>query len=302
MIGLMADEISLLKKRIMELESEVQHREQDVQRFKAELVKANAQLEKMIAQVQRELKVAQQIYRSLVPTEFPHISGFEFSTKFVPSMISGGDYFDIFEHEDHMRFGVVLSSASGHALSALLLSVLIKMAGRLEGRRAQTPEGVMKELEKELIPELDGAARLDLFYGVVDRRQYLLRFVLRGDVLLIHQQEDGSLELYKDLAPALMKEKSVGEVSSHQLSLAPRDRLLLVSPGALRAQNLKGESFGWERVTQCIKAAPARGVHELRQNLLFELEKFMEGAELRRDLTLLAVEVKDKVIKLAPTK
>lgn len=297
----MTDEVPALKKRIKELEDEVQAREQDLARFRAELMKANGQLEKLIGQVQRELKVAQTIYRALVPTEFPHISGFEFSTRFVPSMISGGDYFDIFEHQDRMRFGVVLSSASGHALSALLLSVLIKMAGQMEGKKTQSPEKVMKSIEDEIRPHLDENSQLDLFYGVMDRRKYVLNFVIRGDVLLIHQQDDGSLQLCKKKNPPLTPD-AAATVESEQISLNPRDRILLVSPGCVRAQNLRGEAFGWERVSQAIKTAPSRGVHELRQNLLFEIEKFTEGAELRRDLTILALEVKDKVIKLAPTK
>lgn len=297
----MTDDTKELKKRIHELEEEVQHREQDLARFRSELLKVNGQLETLISQVQRELKVAQSIYRALVPTEFPHISGFEFSTKFIPSMISGGDYFDIFEHQDRMRFGLVLSSASGHALSALLLSVLIKMAGQMEGRKAQAPDKVVKALEKELSEHLEPSSQLDLFYAVVDRRKYVLNFVRLGDILAFHQLDDGSLNLIGEKLPPIHKDSSF-HGGTEQVALSPRDRLVLVSPGAVKAQNLKGESFGWERVSQSIKSAPPRGIHELRQSLLFEIERFTEGVELKRDLTILALEVKDKVIKLAPTK
>ncbi len=293
------DEVSKLKKRIHELEEEVQNREQDLARFRSELVKANGQLEHLIGQVQRELRVAQTIYRSLVPTEFPHISGFEFSTKFIPSMVSGGDYFDIFEHQDRMRYGLVLSSASGHSLSALLLSVLIKMAGLMEGRKPQSPDKVIKSLEDELEEHLDESSHLDLFYAIVDRRKYVLNFVRLGDILLFHQTDDGALHLLGEKHPPLMK-GSAFTGTTEQVALSPRDRLILVSPGAIKAENRKGEAYGWERISQSIKSAPPRGVHELRQNLLFELEKFAEGVELKRDVTILAIEVKDKVIKLAP--
>jgi phosphoserine phosphatase RsbU/P len=274
----MSDDVNQLKKRIRELEEEVQHREEDLSRFRAELVTANGQLEHLINQVQRELKMAQSIYRSLVPTEFPHISGFEFSTKFVPSMISGGDYFDIFEHQDRMRFGVVLSSASGHSLSALLLS-----------------------LESELIEHFEDSSQLDLFYAVVDRRKYVLNFVRVGEVMVFHQLDDGSLRILGEKNPSI-KKGQIFTGQTEQVALSPRDRLVVVSPGCVRAQNLRGEAFGWERVSQSIKSSPQHGVHELRQNLLFEIEKFSEGSELKRDLTILAIEVKDKVIKLAPTK
>ena len=298
----MSDDVKSLKARIAELEREVQSREEDLARFRSELMKTNAQLEGMITHVGKELQTAQAIFRALVPSEFPHISGFEFSTKFVPSMISGGDYFDIFEHQDPMRFGVVLSSASGHALSALLLSVLIKMAGQMEGRKSMGPEAVLKDLAKELQPHLDANSHLDLFYGVVDRRQYVFRYVNRGEILLIHQTDEGELKLCEKKDPAIDLKSENAKPTLQTISLNPRDRLLLVSPGGAWAQNLKGEAFGWERVSQAVKAAPRQGVHELRQTLLYEIERFTQGAELRRDLTILAIEVKDKVIKLAPTK
>ncbi len=124
-----------LRARIAELESELKERQADLKRFRDELSKANVRLEALIRQLDGELKMAHIIQKILVPTEFPHINGFEFSTKFVPSSKTGGDYFDIFEHEDRFRFGVILSSSTGHTMSALLLSVLLRMTGQLEARK-----------------------------------------------------------------------------------------------------------------------------------------------------------------------
>ena len=99
--------IESLQQRVRELEAELLEREKDLAVFRDELNRANEQLEQFIKQIGQELKIASLIQKALVPTEFPNIPGFEFSTKFVPSPISGGDYFDIFEHEDKFRFGIV---------------------------------------------------------------------------------------------------------------------------------------------------------------------------------------------------
>src|SRR6476469_8091482 len=119
--------IESLQSRVRELELELGDREKDLAVFRDELAKANSQLERFIKQINSELKMASTIQKALVPTEFPNIPGFEFSTKFVPSPVSGGDYFDIFEHEDRFRFGIVLASSSGYSMSALFLSVLLRM-------------------------------------------------------------------------------------------------------------------------------------------------------------------------------
>ena len=138
------DQRSTPTTKIAQLEREVKDREADLARFRDELIKANRRLEQMIEAFNHELKIAHAIQRTIVPTEFPNIPGFEFSTKFMPSSKSGGDYFDFFEHQDKFRFGVVLSSSSAYGMSALLLSVLLKMTGKLEARKGVEPHQVVQ--------------------------------------------------------------------------------------------------------------------------------------------------------------
>ncbi len=124
----MADDLSRLRARIQELEQELSSKSVELQLYKNQLTAANKQLEKVISQLGQELKMAGQLQRHLSPTEIPPISGFDFSTKFVSGTKSGGDYFDIFELQERMRFAILMSSASGYSLSALFLSVLIKIS------------------------------------------------------------------------------------------------------------------------------------------------------------------------------
>ena len=98
------------EKKIQELEAALEQKDQDLRIYKKELSDANVQLEKLIVQVNDQLQQSLQLQKFLVPTEFPNIPGFEFSTKFSSSAMSGGDYFDIFEHYDKMRFGLFLNS------------------------------------------------------------------------------------------------------------------------------------------------------------------------------------------------
>ncbi|MEM7646417.1 MAG: hypothetical protein AAF203_05870, partial [Pseudomonadota bacterium] len=114
-----------LELRIRELEAELKKKDQDLGIYRQELGQANAALEQLIVKVNDQLQQSHRIQKFLVPTEFPNIQGFEFSTKFSSSAVAGGDYFDIFEHFDKMRFGLFLSSASGYGMSALFLSVLM---------------------------------------------------------------------------------------------------------------------------------------------------------------------------------
>ena len=84
--------------------------------------------------------------------------------------------------------------------------------------------------------------------------------------------------------------------------MGPRDRLILLTEGVLSAvaadKNDKSV-FGKERLLQSIQSVTRGSVHDVRNEILYQVEKFSGINEPLRDQTVLVTEVKDKVIKLA---
>ncbi len=289
----------VLQARIRELETELSERTRDLALFREELAKANSQLERFIQQISQELKMAGMIQKALVPTEFPNIPGFEFSTKFVPSPVSGGDYFDIFEHEDKFRFGIVVASSSGYSMSALFLSVLLKMTGQLEARKGAAPEKILELMGKELVPNIHTNDQANVFYAVIDRRSFDMSYACAGQmVALLLSHESNKLQKL-DLRTEAFRKDFKGELKSAKVALNARDRMIICSEGALKAQNQKGEMFGEERLFKTVLGAPKSSVHDLRNEILYQIEKFAQGKDLPGDVTVLVTEVKDRVLKLA---
>ncbi len=291
--------IESLQSRIRELEQELNDREKDLGVFRDELARANSQLEKFIKQIGQELRMASLIQKALVPTEFPNIPGFEFSTKFIPSPISGGDYFDIFEHEDKFRFGVVLASSSGYSMSALFLSVLLKMTGQLEARKGTPPDRILEMMGRELVPNVQSGDLANVFYAVVDRRSFEMTYSGVGQMTgLLYNYATGKLQRL-EWEPQAFTHGFQAELKSTTVSLGARDRIILCSEGVVRALNPKNEAFGEDRLYKTILAAPRLGVHDMRNEILFQLERFVQGRDLPQDVTVVVCEVKDRVIKLA---
>jgi len=285
--------------KIAQLEAELRERQSDLKRFREELTQANQRLETLIARLHTELKLAHVAQRALVPTDFPHINGFEFSTKFIPSMMLGGDYFDIFEHEDRFRFGIIVASSSGHAMSALLLGVLLRMTTQIEAKRGSEPHQVLQQMYEQLAPNMTPEDQTDIFYALVDRRNFEMRYVRAGQSVALYQNvSNGEVQPLEGKSGPLALGFQAPTQSS-VLFLNPRDRLALCTRGLCESKNRDGENYGIERVTRSFLSGPKRGVHELRNHIVFEVQKFAGGVEPGRDQTLVVVEVKDKVIKLA---
>lgn len=295
----MSNEINILKEKIVKLERELSQKSAELTLYRAELGKANQSLELMIGQISHELKTAQVLQRFLSPTELPNISGFDFSTKFVPGSRSGGDYFDIFEHEDKLKFGVLIASCSGYTMSALLLSVVIKVSSQIEARRGIGPEKVVALLAKEIVPHIQNKDKASIFYGVVDRRTFELQYSMLGSIdgFLRVYGEEGTQELGTS-GPALSKDFNT-EPQVMKIRLNSRDRVVLATDGLRGSENSEGQMWGKNGLSEAIKRAPKSGVHELKNEILFANEQFTGSLEPVRDQTLLVIEVKDRVIKLA---
>ncbi|HEX4924549.1 MAG TPA: SpoIIE family protein phosphatase, partial [Bdellovibrionales bacterium] len=288
-----------LEGRIRELEAELKIKEQDLRLFRDEVAKLNEQLEKFITQLGQEIHLAHAIQKILVPTEIPSIPGFEFSTKYEASSISGGDYFDIFELEDKFRFGILLATSSGYGMSALFLSVLLKLSGHYEARKGKSSHETLALIAKEMVPNIPENEKSSVFYASVDRRVLELNYCQAGDLIgLYHRQSDGRLERLENLAPALHRDFNQ-PLESRKISLSPRDRIVLCSPGVLTVKNPKGESFEEERLYKIVLDQSKSSAHQLRNEIFFQVNQFAQGQEMTRDMTVIVIDVQDRVLKLA---
>lgn len=287
------------KEKIQELIQEIQKKDLEIMRYRAELAKASDLLEKLIHQSSKELLSAQKLQKFLSPTELPNIQGFEFSTKFTPGSRFGGDYFDIFEHEDKLKFGILISSASGYGLSSILLSAIIKLSSQIEARRGLKPNKVLEIIAQDVIPQIRNSDQASLFYAVIDRRSFEMEYCHLGNIRA-YIQVFGK-ESLKDLAmttPGLKKDFA-SDLSSQTVQLNPRDRLIFATEGVTSVQASDGKIWGENGLISAIRQAPKLGVHELRNEILFQAERYSGKTLPERDQTLVVAEVKDKVIKLA---
>ena len=295
----MFDSEEKMQEKILSLEKQLKEKVLENNFLKSEMSEVNFRLEKLVEQSKHELNILRKIQGALVPTEFPNISGFEFSTKFIPSAIKGGDYFDIFDLPEKMKFGMVMSCSSGYGMSALLMSVLMKFSGFHLIKSNEEVCSIVENIRNELIEQLSDIDQASLFWGMMNRRTHKLEFCLLGKItVLYYDYGSGEIEV---IAPknSLIQKDNVEDIESYEISLNPRDRMIVMSEGVFETQNLEGETISLNELLPQLKKVMRSPVHELRNEVLFQADRFASGAEAKRDRTVIALEVKDRVIKLA---
>lgn len=281
----MSDEIARLK-------GIIHMKDQELLLYKQELLKFSHQLDNVMIQIAGDVDLLKKIQKVLTPTEIPNISGFEFSRKFVYGSRYGGDYFDIFEHEDKLKFGILLSSSSGYAMSALFLSLILKVTHLMEAKKGLAPEKVLEQIGTELKSTAATKDETQTFYGVIDRRDLTLNFCAVGRIKGFLQSPGKPLQLISSDSAALGSTTSP-VFKSASVELEPKSRVVLLSDGIL-------EVLSTDQISQCLQTlGNSSQVHDVRNEILLKCQ-LVSGLDIPlRDQTVVVIEVKDRVIKLA---
>lgn len=285
------DTVKKLKETIQHLESELKTKNDEVMIYRQELIKFSKQLDSLMSGISVDMNFLNEIQKVLAPTSFPSMPGFEISRKFVFGTKSGGDYFDFFELEDKFRFGVLVASSSGYAMSALFLSLILKFSHSIQAKKGVAPELLLRQVAEQIKKT---AAEKDLthaFYALIDRRDYSLRFCSVGKILGFYLSDHLPIQILKSSASPFGQHFSE-TLTSTVLELDPLSKLCVVTDGL-------SDILGIDRIIEILNKYSKASVHELRNELLFQAQQVSGLIEPWRDQTAVVINVVGQVIKLA---
>ncbi|MGZ3690429.1 MAG: PP2C family protein-serine/threonine phosphatase [Pseudobdellovibrio sp.] len=287
----MSDDKDNLKKKLAFLESELNQKNSEIMIYRQELLKISQRLDALMSQISNDTKNLSQVQKVLIPTEIPTIPGFEISRKFVYGSKIGGDYFDIFEHEDKMRFGILVAGSSGYAMSALFLSLILKVSHVLEAKKGNAPDKILQQIADEMKKTAQPQDQTSAFYAVIDRRDFSLNFCSAGRIEGFYQAPQKPIQVLKSTNSAFSAQFAE-KLTLAQLELEPKSRLCVVTEGLT-------EVLTKDEIVKIMTDNAKSGVHDLRNDLLFQAQRKSKSEEPLRDQTVVVIEVKDRVIKLA---
>lgn len=290
-----SDDVHLLKRKIADLESTLRSKEREVSIYQKELLKFSQNLDMVLSSSEHDINMLNKFHQSIVPTELPQFPGFEISRKFTYGTKQGGDYFDIFLHEDKMKFGILLASSSGYAMSAAFLSVILQQSHLLEAKKEASVSETVEVIAAQLQKIAEDKDETQLFYAVIDRRHMTMNFVCMGKILGLIQSTN---ESYPDTLKIISADTggiAPGrklDCSSLEVELKPGQRICIVSEGLVNA-------LSEEELVAAAEETSRGSVHELR-NQMFIQSQLKTGLEQpAKDQTVIVIEVKDNVMKLA---
>jgi sigma-B regulation protein RsbU (phosphoserine phosphatase) len=237
--------------------------------------------------LQRDLELAAQIQRNLMPRSCPPMRGFDIAGTNLPCRTVGGDTYDFLPREGN-RLWVAVGDVAGKGLPAAMIMSHFQAMLRGLAEADRPLSQIVAVLNDRLTQTLSANQFISFFLAEVEPDTGILRYVNAGHNPPIKVTASGEVERLKGSGPVLGVVAGV-PYPAHETPLAPGEILLLYSDGATESLNLAAEEFGEDRLIECLKTVRSveseAGLTRLEESIL----GFCGGAARYDDITLLLI-------------
>jgi hypothetical protein len=259
-----------------------------------EVQQMNTSFSELISQLKDDFRLAERLQKTCLPTRFPDIRGMKVTQRYLAGMKSGGDHFDLAESKDASQLSLFMSDSSSYGLSSTVLNVVMKVALKLSVEEARSSFETVRRIQDELKATLSEKDRLSLFYGVLSRKDYRLRYMNLGSSSAFYSPPNGKFtQLKSHYGPITTATKEIPGQES-EIVLDPAGRLALISDGFSEV------SGGAEGVCKLLDEFRDKDPKDALNEMVFRVKKdFKEEDDLpAQDCTAVIFDIDPRLIRL----
>ncbi len=233
--------------------------------------------------LERELAIAREVQRELLPRAFPRLAGLEVAGVCLPAVGVGGDYFDFLALPED-RLGLVVADVSGKGIPAALLMAGLQASVRSVSLSGCGPAEVNRRVNALLHDTTSDARYATLFFALYDPHLREIRYSNAGHFPPILLGPTGAVRLTQGGLPlGLFGEATYGE---GRRAMAPGDLLVLCTDGLLEAPDTAGLEFGEGRLIEILERSRGGELTEILDRVVREVKDWTRHGPQHDDVTV----------------
>jgi phosphoserine phosphatase RsbU/P len=237
--------------------------------------------------LEQELQMARQLQISLLPSETPHVPGWEFSARWLPARKVAGDYYDFIPGQQK-QVGLVIADVSDKGMHAALFMALTRSIMRASMDHTTLPMDGMRRANRLIYADATSGMFVTLFYALLDPEKNQITYVNAGHnpPILYKAGSPGRLIHLGRTGIALgVFEDSVYQQNTMQFN--PGDFIVIYTDGVTDAMDADGNTFGMENLQQVVTENSTASAAELLTTLERAIEAHTGARERFDDITVL---------------
>jgi len=233
----------------------------------------------------KELQVASEIQKKLIPDTLPVIKNLDISAVYLPSKEVSGDYYDVIQI-DERRYAFVVADVAGKGIPGALL--VSNMQASLYAYLEENPDliHVVSRLNRRLINTTTSDRYITFFIGIYDMQAGDFTYVNAGHNPPILFKKD-SVELLS--TGGIFIGSMPWQYQKATIELKQGELLLLYTDGLVEAMDEKEEEFGEERLKQIVQDARDKSSADIESAIRRAVKKHTGGKQLDDDFTLIVI-------------
>jgi len=243
-----------------------------------------------VVRIEEELRLARQIQRSFLHSEFPATPRFDVHALNIPSKEVGGDFYDLVPAHDGV-FLLAIADVAGKGVPAALLSSMLQASLRTQAGSISSVAEILRNINS-------------LVYRATAVHQFATFFIARIEDHTLHMTfsnaghnfpvviRRGAEPMFLERGGTVLGIVDGAAYEEGRMSLHSGDLVVLYTDGISEAMNRDGELYGDARVCDLVRSFPSHlTAREVTDRILEALREFLDGEEPRDDMTLMVMRV-----------
>lgn len=237
--------------------------------------------------ITKDLKIARNIQRGIIPQRIPDWRGLQFAVSFMPMQEVSGDYYDYFNFGSN-RLGVLVSDVSGHGVPAAFITAISKLL--FTNYKLDSPSEILGNANSELLDLVKQQGYLTCFYGIFDS-DYQITYSIAGHPrpILMRSKTKEIIILEGEGTFLGMFDDARDHFRDYKIKLEPGDKLFVYTDGLIEGQNDTGEQFQQENLIKCILETAEMDVKSSIDHIMKRFSHYCRGTDQGDDITLLGI-------------
>ncbi len=237
--------------------------------------------------MEKELQLARDIQRGLLPRELPVLPGYEIAADWRSAREVAGDFYDCFEL-DGGKLGLVVADVSDKGAPAALFMAVARSLIRGTALTAATPEEALQRANLTILTDTRSGMFVTVYYAIIEPGGKLTGVNAGHNRPLVYRARSGEHEFLPRGGRPLGWFEAL-PVHAVPIQLEPGDILVFYTDGLTEAENVRREPYGDNRLVETVRGAATRPAGGVMEAITHSVKAFMGVAPPFDDMTVVVL-------------
>lgn len=237
--------------------------------------------------LQRELMLAQEMQKRLLPQQLPEFSTVDLKAVSSPALEVGGDYYDYVMISDTL-VGIVIGDVSGKGVGAAFYMAEVKGIFQSLAKIFRSPREFMIKANESLVTSIDKGSFISLIYSTLNVQTGELIIARAGHCPILYLSDSKQEYLKPDGLGLGLKTGNIFEdnIKEEKIVMKSGDVCVFYTDGVTESRSPEGEEFGYERLMDVVYQNKNKTSEEIKEAIIQTVWNYTDAKGYHDDLTI----------------